>query len=106
MSSVPINSFEAISMVFNLEVRSINGERISKDELIKAIEHDVAHYLPVSKTALFKHVSGNPEFTRTDFTHLATILQHGVIRAFDISHDAALSYAHAAIICGSEASKL
>jgi hypothetical protein len=106
MSSVAVNNFETISALFNIEVRSINGERISKDELLEAICHDVSKYIPVSKTAIFKHVSGNKELTKEDFCHITSILQQGVIRSMELSQDAALSNAHAAIICGSEANKL
>ena len=104
MSAV-FSSFENISALFNIEIRSINGEKISGKELIEAIEHDIAHYLPVSKTAIFKHFTGNKEIKKSDLERIVSALQHGVIRSMEISQEAALSYAHAAIICGSEANK-
>ena len=105
MSAVPVSNFQSISALFNLEIRSINGEMISKENLIDAIKSDVANHLPISKTAIFKHFTGNKILAKADLEQIVHTLQNGVAESMAVSHDAALSYAHAAIICASELSR-
>jgi hypothetical protein len=106
MSAVANEQLESISCLFNIEIKSINGQRPTANELISAIETDVKNQLPLSKTAIFKHYTGNKDLSKEDLKKVVHCLQLGIAKNLDTATDAALSYTHAAIICTNELNKV
>lgn len=106
MSAVAKSGLESCSCLFNLEIQSINGHKATAKELVDAIENDVRSGIPLSKTAIFKHYTGNKVLRIEDLKTIVSTLQNGIAQNLDATTDAALSYTHAAIICGNELSKL
>jgi len=102
MSSAAESGLTSVSALFNVEVAAIKGKAPSVKEVIEAISHDVQHSIPVSKTAVFKHVAGNANFKHEDLRSVIEILKEGMGRTLEASPDSSLSYSHAAIICASE----
>lgn len=106
MSAIPKNNPEHISELFNLEIRAINGQKPTSEDLLSAIKLDVQNHIPISKTAIFKHFTCNHLLSKNDLMRVLSLLQDGISTSIAFSYDAVLSYTHAAIIISSEISKV